>query len=120
MSSSNRNSNDKFPNMPADGSGSLAPGGEGTVDPSIEFAVDTGHPAGAASLLRTTAAIRERAARCWRARGAANRSGFASAATTRSKTRRAPWPRSRASAIRGTPSRITAAGATSRLAASTG
>nr|WP_307599887.1 URC4/urg3 family protein [Variovorax boronicumulans] len=60
MSSSNRN--DRFTNMPADGSGSLAPGGEGTVDPSIEFAVDTAHPAGAASLLRTTAAIRERAA----------------------------------------------------------
>ena len=56
------NSNDEFPNMPADGSGTLAPGSEGTVDPSIEFAVDTAHPAGAASLLRTTAAIRERAA----------------------------------------------------------
>ncbi|SFP41981.1 URC4/urg3 family protein [Variovorax sp. 770b2] len=54
-------SNNTDPNMPADGSGSLAPGGAGKVDPSIEFTADTGHPAGAASLLRTTAAIRQRA-----------------------------------------------------------
>ncbi|WP_418128317.1 URC4/urg3 family protein [Variovorax sp. 375MFSha3.1] len=56
---SNRNHDD--PNLPSDGSGSLPPGGAGEVDPSIEFAVDTTHPAGAATLLRTTAAIRERA-----------------------------------------------------------
>ncbi|MGJ7499178.1 URC4/urg3 family protein [Variovorax sp. ZT5P49] len=56
---SNRNSDDK--NMPVDGSGSLPPGGAGKVDPSIEFTADTAHPAGAASLLRTTAAIRQRA-----------------------------------------------------------
>jgi hypothetical protein len=49
------------PNMPVDGSGSLPPGGAGKVDPSIEFTADTAHPAGAASLLRTTAAIRQRA-----------------------------------------------------------
>lgn len=49
------------PHMPVDGSGSLPPGGAGEVDPSIEFTVDTSHPAGAASLLRTTAAIRQRA-----------------------------------------------------------
>ncbi|RIX85446.1 URC4/urg3 family protein [Acidovorax cavernicola] len=47
--------------LPADGSGSLRPGGAGAVDPSIEFAPDTGHPAGAATLLRTTTAIRQRA-----------------------------------------------------------
>ncbi|MDH6168982.1 hypothetical protein M2282_004146 [Variovorax boronicumulans] len=41
---------------------SRTPGGATAVDPSIEFAVDTAHPAAAASLLRTTAAIRERAA----------------------------------------------------------
>ncbi|CAA2104765.1 URC4/urg3 family protein [Variovorax paradoxus] len=48
--------------LPVDGSGSLPPGGEGKVDPSIEFTVDAGHAAGAASLLRTTTAIRQRAA----------------------------------------------------------
>ncbi len=47
--------------MPVDGSGSLRPGGAGNVDPSIEFTADTSHPAGAATLLRTTAAIRQRA-----------------------------------------------------------
>ena len=56
---STRNHDD--PNLPADGSGSLRPGGAGEVDPSIEFTADTAHPAGAATLLRTTAAIRERA-----------------------------------------------------------
>ncbi|MFV0671491.1 URC4/urg3 family protein [Variovorax sp. tm] len=54
-----RNGDD--PNLPVDGSGSLPPGGAGEVDPSIEFTADTAHPAGAATLLRTTAAIRERA-----------------------------------------------------------
>ncbi|QNK67731.1 URC4/urg3 family protein [Variovorax sp. PAMC26660] len=49
------------PHMPVDGSGSLPPGGAGKVDPSIEFTADASHPAGAASLLRTTAAIRQRA-----------------------------------------------------------
>jgi hypothetical protein len=58
---SNQNSNDRFANMPVDGSGSLPPGGEGNVDPSIEFTADTAHPAGAATLLRTTVAIRQRA-----------------------------------------------------------
>jgi hypothetical protein len=54
-------SNNTDPHMPVDGSGSLPAGGAGKVDPSIEFTADTGHPAGAASLLRTTAAIRQRA-----------------------------------------------------------
>jgi hypothetical protein len=54
-------SNNTDPNMPVDGSGSLPPGRAGKVDPSIEFTADTAHPAGAASLLRTTAAIRQRA-----------------------------------------------------------
>jgi hypothetical protein len=48
--------------LPVDGSGNLPPGSAGDVDPAIEFAPDTSHPAGAASVLRTTAAIRERAA----------------------------------------------------------
>ena len=47
--------------MPVDGSGSLPPGHAGKIDPATEFTADTGHPAGAASLLRTTAAIRQRA-----------------------------------------------------------
>ncbi|MET3916571.1 hypothetical protein ABID97_003353 [Variovorax sp. OAS795] len=47
---------------PADGSGKLPPGSAGKIDPATEFAPDTSHPAGAASVLRTTAAIRERAA----------------------------------------------------------
>lgn len=57
----NRTRNGDDPNLPVDGSGSLPPGGAGEVDPSIEFTADTAHPAGAATLLRTTAAIRERA-----------------------------------------------------------
>jgi len=48
--------------LPADGSGSLAPGAAGNVDPAIEFAVDTHDAAGAARLLRSTAEIRRRAA----------------------------------------------------------
>jgi len=56
-----KNSSNDDPNLPVDGSGSLPPGGAGDVDPSIEFAADTAHPAGAATLLRTTAAIRQRA-----------------------------------------------------------
>ncbi|WP_432725484.1 URC4/urg3 family protein [Variovorax sp. W6] len=59
--SSNSNNNREDPNLPVDGSGSLPPGGAGKVDPSIEFTADTAHPAGAATLLRTTAAIRQRA-----------------------------------------------------------
>jgi hypothetical protein len=55
-------SNNTDPHMPVDASGSLPPGGAGNVDPSIELGFDTGHAAGAASLLRTTAAIRQRAA----------------------------------------------------------
>ncbi len=54
-------SNNTDPHMPVDGSGSLPPGGAGKVDPSIEFTADTSRPAGAATLLRTTAAIRQRA-----------------------------------------------------------
>jgi hypothetical protein len=54
-------SNNTDPHMPVDGSGSLPPGGAGKVDPSIEFTTDASHPAAAASLLRTTAAIRQRA-----------------------------------------------------------
>ena len=56
-----KNSSNDDPNLPVDGSGSLPPGGAGDVDPSIEFTADTAHPAGAATLLRTTAAIRQRA-----------------------------------------------------------
>lgn len=56
-----KNSSNDDPNLPVDGSGSLPPGGAGKVDPSIEFTADTAHPAGAATLLRTTAAIRQRA-----------------------------------------------------------
>ena len=37
-------------------------GPDGHVDPVTEFAYDTSHPAGAVAALRTTAAIRERAA----------------------------------------------------------
>ena len=37
-------------------------GPDGHVDPVTEFAYDTSHPAGAVAVLRTTAAIRERAA----------------------------------------------------------
>ncbi|WP_418116549.1 URC4/urg3 family protein [Variovorax sp. 350MFTsu5.1] len=59
--SKNSNSSNDDPNLPVDGSGSLPPGGAGEVDPSIEFNADTAHPAGAATLLRTTAAIRQRA-----------------------------------------------------------
>ena len=54
-------SHNTAPHMPVDGSGSLPPGGAGKVDPATEFTADTSHPAGAASLLRTTAAIRQRA-----------------------------------------------------------
>ena len=36
--------------LPADGSGSLPPGSAGDIDPAIEFAPDTGHPAGAATV----------------------------------------------------------------------
>jgi hypothetical protein len=50
------------PHLPGDGSGSLSPGGAGNIDPATEFALDTSRPAGAATLLRTTGAIRERAA----------------------------------------------------------
>jgi len=59
--SKNSNSSNDDPNLPVDGSGSLPPGGAGEVDPSIEFNADTAHPSGAATLLRTTAAIRQRA-----------------------------------------------------------
>lgn len=45
-----------------DGSGSLAPGNEGDIDPAIEFEDDTASPVGAARLLRSTAEIRRRAA----------------------------------------------------------
>ena len=65
------------------------------------------------------AAVRERAAALLaRARARRVGSGSPSATTPRSTTPRARWPRSRASAIPGTPSRTTAAGATSRPAAS--
>jgi len=59
MTSSN---NDFRDHLPVDGSGSLRPGDEGRVDPATEFAVDAGHPAGAARLLRSTAEVRRRAA----------------------------------------------------------
>jgi len=59
---SNSKENSSSDHLPADGSGSLPPGGAGDIDPAIEFAPDTSHPAGAATVLRTTAAIRERAA----------------------------------------------------------
>ncbi|MDR6888946.1 MULTISPECIES: URC4/urg3 family protein [Variovorax] len=48
--------------LPADGSGNLPDGSAGDIDPATEFAPDTSRPAGAATLLRTTGAIRERAA----------------------------------------------------------
>jgi hypothetical protein len=47
--------------MPLDGSGNLPPEREGEVDPAIELAADTAHPAGAAAALRSTSAIRQRA-----------------------------------------------------------
>jgi hypothetical protein len=62
MSSTNHDTDNSRNYLPADGSGSLPPGSAGDIDPAIEFAPDTGHPAGAASLLRTTGAIRQRAA----------------------------------------------------------
>lgn len=62
-SNSNNNGSDDFRNhLPVDGSGSLRPGDEGRVDPATEFAIDAGHPAGAARLLRSTAEVRRRAA----------------------------------------------------------
>lgn len=59
MSDSKEHSN-KY--LPADGSGNLPDGSAGDIDPATEFAPDTSRPAGAATLLRTTGAIRERAA----------------------------------------------------------
>ncbi|MDB5732514.1 MAG: uracil phosphoribosyltransferase [Variovorax sp.] len=46
---------------PADGPGSLSPGAHNQVDPATEFVPDTDHPAGAAEVLRSTRAVRERA-----------------------------------------------------------
>ena len=62
MSRTTDHTNNGSEYLPADGSGSLSPGSAGDIDPAIEFAPDTSHPAGAATVLRTTAAIRERAA----------------------------------------------------------
>lgn len=58
--SDNKEHSNKY--LPVDGSGNLADGSAGDIDPATEFAPDTSRPAGAATLLRTTGAIRERAA----------------------------------------------------------
>ncbi|MCR8960864.1 URC4/urg3 family protein [Variovorax sp. S2] len=58
--SDNKEHSNKY--LPVDGSGNLPDGSAGDIDPATEFAPDTSRPAGAATLLRTTGAIRERAA----------------------------------------------------------
>jgi hypothetical protein len=62
MNDSQHDDDNPNDHLPSDGSGRLAPGAAGEVDPAIEFAVDTSSPAGAARLLRSTDEIRRRAA----------------------------------------------------------
>ena len=50
------------PERPTANPGVLSADAEGHVDPAVEFVGDTAHPAGAAAFLRTTEAVRSRAA----------------------------------------------------------
>ena len=50
------------PERPTANPGVLSADAEGHVDPAVEFVGDTAHPAGAAAFLRTTQAVRSRAA----------------------------------------------------------